>query len=519
MSAAFALEPQGRPAGEAPLDVRGIVKRFGGVTAVDGVDLEVRCGEPVAVIGPNGAGKSTLLRMIAGELKPDSGDVFVAGRAHGRAPAHRIARRGVALAHQVPLPFARLTVRENVRVGALHRNGIVRSTREFADDVLERCGLAPLADRPAGSLGLLDLKRLELARALSLEPTVMLLDEVAAGLAGRELEAIIEMVAGIRDEGVTLVIVEHVERVVRELVDRVVVLDWGKVIAEGTPEQVAADPTVREVYLGVGHGVQRRPAGVRTGASSAPAAGAALRLNGVTAGYGSITALRKVDLEVEPGAAVTVLGANGAGKSTLARAISGLTLISSGTLELDGVDITRLPAHERARLGIAHCQEGRRLFPGLTVEENLLLPMRTSRRADDASERRRWVEELFPVLMERRAQAAETLSGGQQQMLAIARALMAGPRLVIFDEVSLGLAPAAIDALYEAIGEIGDAGISILLVEQNVHRGLAFADRAYVLDRGRVTFVGDPAALDDESRLDAAYFGDAAVVTVNSKGG
>jgi branched-chain amino acid transport system ATP-binding protein len=490
------------PASEGALSVRGVVKRFGGVAAVDGVDLDLREGEPLAVIGPNGAGKSTLLKLLAGELRPDAGEIVLDGRRHAGARAHQVARRGVALAHQVPLPFGRLTVRENVRVGALHRHRIVGSTRDLADGILERCGLAPLARRPAGSLGLLDLKRLELARALSLEPKLLLLDEVAAGLADRELEAIIELIAGIRDEGTTLVVVEHIERVVRELVERVVVLDWGKVIAHGTPAKVAADPLVREVYLGSG---QSAPSRRRRGAS--PAEGAALRLRGVTAGYGSITALRDVDLDVAPGAAVAVLGANGAGKSTLARAISGLTPVRGGTLELDGIDVTGLRPYERARLGIAHCQEGRRLFAGLTVEENLLLPARSRGARAGLVARRSWVEELFPALAERRAQAAQTLSGGQQQMLAIARALMAAPRLVIFDEISLGLAPAAIDALYGAIEQIADAGVSILLVEQNVHRGLAFADRAYVLDRGRVSFAGDPLELDDEARLDAAYFG------------
>jgi branched-chain amino acid transport system ATP-binding protein len=510
MSAAATLD-QPAPHLIAPaLELRGVVKRFGGVAAVDGVDLELAAGEPLAVIGPNGAGKSTLLRLIAGELHPDEGDVLLAGRRHAGAPAHRIARRGVGLAHQVPLPFGRLTVRENVRVGALNRRHRLRGTRELADAALARCALLHLAERPASSLGLLDLKRLELARALSLEPSVLLLDEVAAGLAGPDLKAIIELVAGIRDEGVTVVIVEHVERVVRELVERVVVLDWGQVIARGTPSEIAADATVREVYLGSGSVGEPHAAGRPADhdrRSARGRAGLSLSLGAVTAGYGSVTALRDVELEVAPGETVAVLGANGAGKSTLARVISGLSPIRGGAITLDGEDITGMPAHARVELGIAHCQEGRRLFPGMTVAENLMLPTRSARAREGLTERRAWVQELFPVLQDRPAQEAQSLSGGQQQMVAIARALMANPRLVVFDEISLGLAPAAIGALYDAIGRIRSAGISILLVEQNVHRGLAFADRAYVLDRGRVTFVGDPSELMDGERLDAAYFG------------
>ena len=493
---------------EPLLQVRDAAKRFGGVAAVDGVNLAVSPGEPVAVIGPNGAGKSTLLKLIAGEHRLDAGEVSIDGWPRAGAGAHQVARHGVALAHQVPLPFARLTVRENVRVGALHRHRVVHSSHDVVDQVLERCGLVHLAERPAGSLALLDLKRLELARALSLDPKLLLLDEVAAGLVGRELQMIIELVASIREEGVTLIIVEHVERVVRELVERVVVLDWGKVIAEGTPEEIAADRLVREVYLGSGHTPVSRPAARRQpGGRGSAGRGAALRLRGVTAGYGSIIALRDVDLDVADGEVVAVLGANGAGKTTLARAISGLTQVRSGAVELDGVDVSRKPTHERALLGIAHCQEGRRLFAGLSVDENLTLAAQSRQARAALAERRQWVHDLFPILADRRDQAAQTLSGGQQQMLAIARALMAHPRLVLFDEISLGLAPAAIDTLYAAIEQVSKQGISIVLVEQNVHRSLALADRAYVLERGHVSFVGDPRELLDESRLEAAYFG------------
>ncbi|MBO0704860.1 MAG: ATP-binding cassette domain-containing protein, partial [Candidatus Dormibacteraeota bacterium] len=217
------------PTGAAPaLRGDGLVKRYGGVTAVDGVDVATGPGDPLAVIGPNGAGKTTLLKMLSGEIRPDAGEVYISGRPHAGANVDSIARRGIGLAHQVPLPFARLTVRENVRVGALHRGRAIGNSREFVAAVLERCELSDLADRPAGSLALLNLKRLELARALSLDPQVLLLDEVAAGLVGSELRAMIELIARIRDDGVALVIVEHVEGVVRELVNRVLVLDWGK---------------------------------------------------------------------------------------------------------------------------------------------------------------------------------------------------------------------------------------------------------------------------------------------------
>jgi branched-chain amino acid transport system ATP-binding protein len=487
------------------ITVRGLVKRFGGVAAVDGVDLAVRSGEALAVIGPNGAGKSTLLKLIAGITQLDGGSISFNGEEHGRAPTFKVARRGIGLARQVPAPFARLTVRENVRVGALHQGRFSGRNRDFVQGILERCGLADRADRPAGALTLLDLKRLELARALSLEPKLLLLDEVAAGLTASDLQAVIQLVRNIGEEGVTLMIVEHVEAVVRELVERVVVLDWGKVIAEGTPEEIARDALVREVYLGSATDASDRPAknGKRVVSEGS---GAELVLSGVSAGYGAITALRNVDLQIGKGEVVAVLGANGAGKTTLTRVISGLNGATAGTVSLDGEDITSLPAFQRARRGVAHCQEGRRLFPGLTIDENLALAASSPEARERYEERRRWVDELFPIVGERGGQQAQTLSGGQQQMVAIARALMACPRLILFDEISLGLAPTVINDLYGAIEKIRAAGISIALVEQNVHRGLTLADRAYVLTRGRVSFVGAPEELLDEDRLAAAYF-------------
>ena len=478
-----------------------VTRRFGGVTALSDLTLRVADGEALGIIGPNGAGKSTLLKILAGEHRASSGTVQILGRDATRMSRHALARLGVGLAHQIPQPFRGLTVLENVRVGALARAGRGRSTLTAAQEVLERCGLADKSLRPAGSLPLLDLKRLEVARALALRPHILLLDEIAAGLVGAELEAVIELLLAVRADGPTLVVVEHVERVVAEIVERVVVLDWGKVVAEGTPVQIAADPLVQEIYLGARHAAE--PAPRATGAARGPL----LRLSGVHAAYGAATVLRDVDLEVGAGEMVAVLGANGAGKTTLARTISGLTRARRGTVVLDGEDVTGLRPHERSRLGVAHCQEGRRLFGELTVRENLLLGAQTATAREAEAETLGWIDELFPILAQRREQRAGTLSGGQQQMLAIARALVARPRLLLCDEVSLGLSPKATDDVFEALEVVRGSGIAIVLIEQNVHRALALADRAYVLERGQVSFSGDPRELLDEQRLREAYFG------------
>ncbi|WP_063763643.1 ATP-binding cassette domain-containing protein [Actinoplanes subtropicus] len=479
------------------LAVRDLHKRFGGVQALGGVDLLVAPGEAVAVIGPNGAGKSTLLKTIAGGHRPDRGEVWLGPDRLDRLPPHRITRSGVALAHQVPRPFPQLTVRDNVRVAAM-----ARGHGATVEQVLTLCELDTKADRPAASLAVLDLKRLEVARALATDPTVLMLDEVAAGLAGRELDEAIALIRRIHATGRSLLLVEHIERVVREIVGRVLVLDWGKPIAEGTPDEIARDNRVREVYLGDGSATtsSRRPA-------PPPASEPLLAVHGLTAGYGDLVALRDVSLDVRPGEIVAVLGANGAGKSTLCGSIMGAVRVRGGSVRVGGTEITTAPPYRRAGLGMAYCPEGRRVFAELTVRENLQLgaPLRLA--PQQLRERLAEVYDIFPVLAERGAQLAGTLSGGQQQMLAVGRALMSRPRLLICDEISLGLAPVAVDTLYRALTQINDRGVAILLVEQNVHRCLALADRACVLSRGRLSYAGPAADLLHDDRLDEAYFG------------
>jgi ABC-type branched-subunit amino acid transport system ATPase component len=488
----------------ALLRVEQLTRRFGGVVAVDGLSFELGAGEKLAVIGPNGAGKSTLLRLIAGQDRPSSGRILLsgAGEVQGMA-AHRLARIGVALARQVPRPPASPTVRENVQLGAPaghHRDP--RPARERVDEVLARTGLDRVESRAAGSLALLDLKRLEVARALISSPRILLLDEVSAGLNEADLDDAIRMVADINASGTALLIVEHVQRVIHELADRVLVLNWGTLLAEGTPTEVSADEEVRRVYLGAGR--PDAPASRRAPAA-APAPGSGVQLEAVTVTRGSLLALSDVDFRIERGEVVAVLGANGAGKSTLAQSISGLLRAQSGTITWEGADVTRWASHLRARAGIAHCQEGRKLFPGLTVVENLTLGAFGATRAQTA-ERMSAAFELFPVLRDRAKQVATTMSGGQQQMVAIARALMSAPRLLVCDEVTLGLSPKVADEIYLALERVAESGTSLLLIEQDAERCLSAADRAYVLQRGRVSWTG-PAHELGQATLVAAYLG------------
>jgi branched-chain amino acid transport system ATP-binding protein len=232
-----------------------------------------------------------------------------------------------------------------------------------------------------------------------------------------------------------------------------------------------------------------------------------LRLDGVSASYGSVPAISDVTIEVGAGEAVGLLGANGAGKSTTLRAISGQVKLSKGTLTFDGIDLTSLPPHRIPELGIAHVPEGRQVFPEMTVQENLEIGAFVPKARADRAQTMQLVYEIFPRLADRRRQLAGTMSGGEQQMLAVGRGLMLKPRLLMLDEPSLGLAPVMTDVTFEKIGEIHKLGTAILLVEQNVSRALSLVSRAYVLESGKVIMHGSSEELANNKQVQAAYLG------------
>ncbi len=224
--------------------------------------------------------------------------------------------------------------------------------------------------------------------------------------------------------------------------------------------------------------------------------------------YGAITALHGISFNVEQGEIVTLLGANGAGKSTTLRAISGLHAPAGGTVTFDGQDVTHTKAHDMTALGISHVPEGRRIFPQMTVEENLEMGAfgRKGSYSDDLDK----MYETFPILKERRKLIGANLSGGEQQMLAIARALMARPRLILLDEPSMGLAPMIVETIFRIIGEVRAEGTTVFLVEQNAAQALRLADRGYVMENGRIVFTDTAANLLTDQRVREVYLGEAA---------
>lgn len=501
-------------AGDLIIETRGLTKRYDGITAIDNVDLAIRRGEVFGIIGPNGAGKSTLVGMIGGELSPSAGRVFYGGVDITRLPAADRARHGIGRTYQIPRPFLDMTVAENLQVPLYAVNPLIsgRQAEAMVEANLLRTGLAGEANTVARNLPLLRRKRLEVARALMLDPQVLLLDEVGAGLVDAEVSELIDLIHSIADGRTSIVIVEHVIRIVRECCRSVAVIHVGTKFAEGATNEVLADKEVAAIYLGTAHDgyeAEARPrASLVASGELAPRRDVLLRLDGVTAGYGQARVLDRIDLEVKAGEAVAILGTNGAGKTTLANTICGTVGVTGGAIHFGGDDITTLPSHLRTIRGIAHCMEGRRIFSTLSVEENLLI----AARGVAAAEQRRRLDrifDLFPILHERRDNPGTALSGGQQQMLAIGRSLMSAPKLIIFDEISLGLAPIVMDTLYETLRQLRSTGHTMLIIEQDVGRAISIADRACVLEHGRIALSGAASEIRSDARLRQLYLGEA----------
>ena len=473
---AFASDAAIAPRAKATLVVAGLGISFGGVRAAQDVALEAKPGEVTSLIGPNGAGKTTVLNMLSGFYRPDAGAIRLGKKALQGLPAWRIARAGVARTYQTTQLFGSMSVAENLAIA-----GGGEALAAFV-------GYVGDLDARAADLPHVDKRLVEVARALATRPSVLLLDEPAAGLSAEDKAKLARLLRRIAEAGVAVVLVEHDMAVVMGISDRVVVLDAGLRIAAGTPAEVQRDPAVRKAYLG-----EEQARRVR----ERRAAGAAmLDVGRLAAGYGAEPVLRGIDLNVHQGEMVAVLGANGAGKSTLMRAIAGVHRPVEGGIALEGREISREPAHRVVKRGAVLVPEGRQVFAELSVLDNLAL---------GAYSRREWsgdeiasMLERFPRLRARLHQRAGLLSGGEQQMLAIARGLMAKPRLLLLDEPSLGLAPQVVNDLFAVLDRLRAEAATILLVDQMAGLALSLADRAYVLEQGKI------AELED---LERAYLG------------
>jgi ABC-type branched-subunit amino acid transport system ATPase component len=515
------------------LAVEEIAVRFGGLQALQDVNLTVYPGAVNGLIGPNGAGKTTLFNVITGLQPPTRGRVRLGDTDITRASPHHRSRLGIARTFQRLELFGTLTARENVQMASetrRHRPTGVSSSTE-ADIILGHIGLSAVADEPADLLPTGLARLLELARALATGPSVILLDEPSSGLNQEETTELGAVLTDLADRGIAVLLVEHDMSLVMSICHHVSVLDYGVVIAHGDPATVQADPAVQAAYLGAAEeavgpesaptGISARPDGDDTGGGGGGSGSVArlrgrampdatgapmLSLSDVHAAYGRIEVVHGVSLEVPEGSVFALLGPNGAGKSTLLKVASGRMAATAGTVVFDGEPVRRPVADRLARRGLCAVPEGRAVFPNLTVAENILMYSYRSR-GTKVSDLEEQSYARFPVLGERRKQLAGRLSGGEQQMLALARALFTNPRVLLLDEISMGLAPLVVAELYELVARaVADEGITILLVEQFAQTALAIADHAAIMVNGRIVHSGTPA--DVGGHLVGAYMGE-----------
>jgi branched-chain amino acid transport system ATP-binding protein/branched-chain amino acid transport system permease protein len=480
------------------LAAEGVRVAFGGVVAVAGVDMTASPGRITSVIGPNGAGKTTLLNLMSGFQRPDAGTVRVGKEEITGFAAHDMARAGLARTFQTAQPFANLSVLDNVRLGLLRGAWGGNADSDLARALLALVGYAGSNTRLAATLPHVDRRLVEIARALATSPAVLLLDEPAAGLNEADTAKLGGLLQRLARAGLAVVLVEHDMSLVMSISDEIVVLDAGRRIAGGTPAIVRNDPVVKAAYLG---------ATMAAGPAGARAAGPPLlEVDGLSAGYGALAVLDNVSLTIRRGEVIALFGPNGAGKSTLMKALSGLIRPVTGSIKLDGNDLDSLPAPQVARSGLILVPEGRQVFPRLTVAENLRLG--ATRRNDFSASEIQDMLERFPRLRPRLYTAAGLLSGGEQQMLAVARGLLAKPEVLLLDEPSLGLAPSVVSELFEQFARLRDEGMTLLIVDQMADYALAIADRGYVLGGGRVVAQGRPSELRG-AMLDDAYLGSA----------
>lgn len=513
------------------LDVQRVGIRFGGLQALDDVSFQVRRGEILALIGPNGAGKSTLLNIVSGALAPGQGKVCFENEDVTGLPAHEVNVRGLARTFQAAEILTALTVRENVMAAGVRRSGsgflaglaglgwktgTAQTLSEQAMMHLKTVGMAALADTSAAQLTAGQQRLLAAARALASGARLLYLDEPGAGLNSVEKDMLAGAIEQIRANGATVVFVEHNLAFVGRLADRIVVLNHGRILAQGEAAAVRADPAVIAAYLG---NTEIRP-GLRPEAANAEAA-TVLEIDRLSVRYGALQALSDVSLQVRQGEIVSLIGANGAGKSTLLKAVAGLLRPQAGRIAFRGADLASVPAEARTGAGIALAPEGRSLFPSLTVRENLMMGhyacvrrggvmQLLAPRRETVAAMNQVMEEitaLFPRLAERMHQQAGTLSGGEGQMLAIGRALMSRPQLLMLDEPSFGLAPQIAREILESLPRLTERGLTVLLIEQNARAALQVSDRGYVLVNGRLVAQDTSASLLARSDIGEDFLG------------
>ena len=488
----------------AIIEVTGLAKGFGGIKAVREVALRVRDRSLHALIGPNGAGKTTVFNLISGLFQPDHGTIALQGRPIGSLSPERVTQAGVGRSFQITNLFGALSVEENVRLAVQARDrrrfwfwidagGLADVNRETRE-IVRAMGLAGMEREQASSLSYGGQRLLDMSLALATKPRVLLLDEPLAGLAAAERDRVGRLIKGISADLPVLLVEHDIDRVFA-LADAITVMNNGEVLVDGTVADARDSPTVREVYIGSGsHALANRHR------ESAARATVLLKLSAVNTFYGKSHILRDVSFDVRDNEIVALLGRNGAGKSTLLKTLIGIVAPATGTIRLGPTELARRPSAEITRHGIAYVPQGRGLFAGMSVAENLELGRLKRRNGNGTFWELEKIFEFFPRIKERWRSPADYLSGGEQQMVAVARALAGDTRLLLLDEPFEGLAPAVIEDLFGAFDKLRGE-VSILIVDHHLDLALALSDRTVALDRGEVTHIGPSQALSGDLEL------------------
>jgi ABC-type branched-subunit amino acid transport system ATPase component/ABC-type branched-subunit amino acid transport system permease subunit len=499
--------------GKVVLEVRNLSKRFGRVVTADDISLDVRAGTIHSLIGPNGAGKTTFFNMLTGLIPNDSGQILFKGKDISKLPVHERVRLGLSRSFQIVSLPGNLTVFEAVRIAVQarspHRMSLWRNAYGLTDLVdhswalLHAVGLEDKAGEITLNLPHGEQRLLDIAVTMATGSELLLLDEPLAGLADAERERISVVIRRLAGQHTILLIEHDIDRVI-SLSNRITVLHQGHIIADGEPQTVVNNPQVVEAYLGAavedtGETAIDSLAAPRN-AAAAKTARPILQLQDVASGYVGSRILDGLSLEVREGEAVALLGRNGVGKTTTLHTIMGQLVTSAGHIRFGDTDITGWSSNRVNRQGLSIVPQGRRIFPNLNVIDNLLIARRPDGWELDQ------VFELFPKLGILRDSIGGNLSGGELQMLAIARALMAPTRLILLDEPFEGLAPAVVNEVLDAVIRLRER-TSILLVEQRVDLALRMVDRAYIMVNGRIAYEGAAEDLKQNKELQVKLLG------------
>ncbi len=489
---------------DAVLIAHSLSKRFGGIRAVKDADIVVKDCTLHALIGPNGAGKTTAFNLLSGSIVPDNGAITLDGQPITGLRPEAITAAGVGRSFQITNLFGGLSVEENVRLAVQARHEGRLAIWQAADDLpgvkedtgelLRWSGLAGAEQAEAGSLSYGGQRLLDMGLALATRPRILLLDEPLAGLAAAERGRVAGLIKTLSAD-IPVLLVEHDIDRVFQIADAVTVMNDGEVLIDGTAEDARRDDRVQAIYIGSGSAAIAAKA-----RSSAAASQPLLQLDKVNTFYGKSHILNDVSFTVHEREIVALLGRNGAGKSTLLKTLVGIVPPASGEITLAGDPVARQPSYVITRRGVGYVPQGRALFAGMTVAQNLELG-RTNRVTGAGQH---WDMEqaldAFPRIRERLHTPADYLSGGEQQMVAVARALLGDVRILLLDEPFEGLSPAVTEELFEAFDRLRQE-TAMIIVDHHLDLALALSDRTVVLERGAVIYDGPSSALREDLDL------------------